>query len=367
MNEHSHLVSSRRLAGVGHRRRARRWASLVVIVLVLGSAGASAPSVLGHAPFELKHFGSATVDGVISEGEYGKYGPGGSCVHPPSQTIAGVMYSYQLCVTNDDTTDYYAFRINDLTKDHPSPGQFGVDVVHVFFDNAHDGTIGACPNGGRGESRTGGFEDWVAAVAGDSVLFDAAYGFVPPPNANPCLVVDDQSGGQNDGQVASTFTHGEGWVFEFSHPLDSGDAFDHSLAIHDTVGFCAIYGDGSNDVGDVVFPKGCDVDSYNNGSAEKFADFYQSSQIDALLAALESLVATCETCPPDVRGSLDEYVNVAIDHSRDGNDQAVSRPLADFNDSVKRYEGEGHVSAHEARLLTEASNHIIESIEAGQA
>ncbi|MCS7136921.1 MAG: hypothetical protein NZ941_00950, partial [Candidatus Caldarchaeum sp.] len=198
--------------------------TLFVVMLLLGIAS-SFSMVPAHFPpnpnfpSNLGSFGTATVDGVLSAGEYG------SCIGPvtPPYNFGGTTYTIIFCEMNDGRNDYYFFQINDLTQN-------GNDRFYLLFDNAHDGAVAAC---------------------GPGIPVEDAIGYVePPPRPLPSPLMDmhycgqpttDQPPATVDGSQhitsAHSFTPGVGYRFEFSHPLNSGDPQDYALSIGSTVGW----------------------------------------------------------------------------------------------------------------------------------
>lgn len=181
--------------------------------------------VSGHSGDVLSAYGTATVDGVVSPGEYG------SCIGPVTQN----GYTFKICETNDSHNDTYAIAINDLTF-YPQD-----DLAVIYFDNAHDGSITGCGSGVE-----------------DMLVINGTAGILPMyVDANYCAnsgwMTDFLFGGKSDAAVAVKFTPGVGYVYEVSHPLDSGDSKDYALTTSSTVGWCFIYFAGP--IGSYDFPQ----------------------------------------------------------------------------------------------------------------
>src|SRR5687767_2578607 len=94
----------------------------------------------GHVGTPLKNYATATVDGVMSPGEYDS----SSCTDPTTRTFGSKTYTFTICESNDEVNDYYAITIDDMT--HDTSG-FSGDNLALFFDNAHDGVPEPCATG----------------------------------------------------------------------------------------------------------------------------------------------------------------------------------------------------------------------------
>ncbi len=170
---------------------------------------------LAHAPgVVLSGFGTATIAGVMSPGEWDGASSTEFAVNlPEGGTAPGSVFAM-----NDENNLYLAIRFARAIVD---PGNSAV----FEFDNDHSGG---------------------ARVSGDDVLvvnpsidfFDEVRTTEPPcPAGALCGLLDTTLGGTNDGAGAfhndGTFT-----VYEFAHPLNSlDDAHDFSLTPGATVGF----------------------------------------------------------------------------------------------------------------------------------
>ena len=162
--------------------------------------------------------GSATIDGVLSPGEWdgaGEFNFAASVL--PSE--GGGTNPATLFIMNDTINLYLAVKVVRSTL-RPL---FGGHSVGFEFDNDHDGV-----------RETG--DD--ALVFNPPTLFD---NFRTPcqPGGAPagCGFFDTQFGGTNDGE-AVVINNGVFSFYEISHPLDSSDDLhDFSLSLGDTVGF----------------------------------------------------------------------------------------------------------------------------------
>ncbi|MEM1945253.1 MAG: hypothetical protein QXX57_05905 [Nitrososphaerota archaeon] len=232
---------------------------LVVLMLVLGFSSSYSWEPAHFPPnptfpSNLGSFGTATVDGVRSPGEYG------SCIGPvtPPYNLSGTLYTIIFCETNDGTNDYYYFEINDLTLD-------GNDRFYLLFDNIHDGAI--------------------PTTCGAGLPVEDAIGFImPPPSPLPSPFIDmnycglpftgQPPAGVDGGQhinAQGSFTSGIGYRFEFSHPLNSGDSEDYALSIGSTVGWCIYWRDASKPPPNIVeYPPDCYSIYAGSGSASNY-------------------------------------------------------------------------------------------------
>ena len=191
------------------------------------------PSVSAHSGDVLSGYGTPTLDGIISPGEYD------SCSGPISQVSIGRdattdeyterTYTFTICAANDSENTYYAVTISDVTEDETDRAEF-------LFDNDHDGAAVSC----EGEVEDG------LGYAGLSGFLDRNYCFpfwVPASDSH-----QDVAGVRLVTDVGS--------VYELSHPLDSGDPEDYTLSLGGTVGWCFLYEDGSH-LGTITFPSDC--------------------------------------------------------------------------------------------------------------
>jgi len=201
-------------------------------------------------PSSLGSFGTATLDGVKSTGEYG------SCIGPvvPPYNLSGTFYTIVFCETNDGSNDYYYFEINDTTQD-------GNDRFYLLFDNLHDGVIPTTCGPGLPVEDALGFLLPPPRPLGP--ILDFHYCGLPFTDEPPASV----DGAQHIAGVGS-FTPGQGYRFEISHPLNSGDSEDYGLAIPSTVGWCIWYRDASKPAPNIVeYPPDCFSVYRQNGNA----------------------------------------------------------------------------------------------------
>jgi hypothetical protein len=341
----------------------RAGVGLTVVALVAaGLLGSAGPSARGHSGVELRNSGTAIVDGVISDGEYGFNEQGCSDLTTVTVPASGrgnkpTTYHVKACETNDLENDFYAFSIDDLT---PDPG--GGDAIGWFFDDEHDGTV-KCVN----EDEPGlNFQDAIAAN------LNPGSGTASHIDLNYCTDANKTISGlgadikiPDDITSDITFTPGQGYVIEMSHPLHSGDAEDYALDIHSTVGFCVVYNDWENHAddffGEIDFPPGCFIPKVDG---EKFGDIAKKSPWADLLEKLKGLVDSCEPCPPKLISRLDEIVLQAVSRASANDDAAVAGTLRDFVRKVTSFRRAGKISKSTARALKAPAKEIIASIEA---
>jgi hypothetical protein len=183
--------------------------------------------------------GTATLDGVISPGEWDAAGSVNLLVNLPGGGTAPAT----LFVMNDASNLYLALR---FARNVVDPG----NSLSFDFDNNDDG-IAANGDDGFGFSPP--------AFFGDTFRTNAP----PCPPGSPeaaCSATDLSAGGTNDG--AGVFANdGTFSVYEMSHPLNSGDSgHDFALSVGSTVGFflqlrmIRAPGEFPGDFGDTNFP-----------------------------------------------------------------------------------------------------------------
>lgn len=296
------------------RRGVRGWPTGgVAVACCLALALALPAAAPAHSGDVIGEYAAPTVGGVIGANEYE-----GSCIPPATQTAGSTTYVFEICEANDETNDYWAVRIDDLTLDTGSTGDYPL----IWFDNNHDGVVE--PGSGSDCAPYGGaVEDYIGGFFGG--FSDAYYCY----NA-PSLIVGFADGGSWDGVLGSDFTSGTGWVFEFSHPLDSADFDDYSLQTGDTAGWCFTYDDNSNPTdsfafGELQFPPGCFVDPSDQldaaqGNTTTYANVYKESKahdiFEGINQKLKGLVRICKPCPPDPRSKLLEKINEMLERLR---------------------------------------------------
>lgn len=181
--------------------------------------------------------GSATTDGVLSEQEWNSAGIFDFSVNTPG----GGTTDARLLVMNDFYNIYFGL---DFVRDVADAGNSFV----IEFDSDNSGTLNEGDDG---------------IIVNPSVGFNDLYrssDFGCPQNAL-CSFRDTEIGGTNDGSGAFA-NDGTKTIYEMSHPLDSGDILDYSLAPGDTIGlslFVRTLSSGSvwpDDFGDTAIPFG---------------------------------------------------------------------------------------------------------------
>ena len=180
---------------------------LIILIANLEQASAHDPS------FSFTGFGTATIDGVLSPGEWDTADTFNFQANLPALEGGGTTPA-TLFVMNDANNLYLALRVERPSLDSGSS--------FFEFDNDHDGVREAGDEAIGTNTLTNfnrdNFRD--AALNGPTDISDGG-------------TEDGVSGSSNDG----TFT-----VVERSHPLNSADdAHDFSLNIGDTVGFVYRY------------------------------------------------------------------------------------------------------------------------------
>ncbi|MDX1441468.1 MAG: CFI-box-CTERM domain-containing protein [Nitrosopumilaceae archaeon] len=174
----------------------------VLLALLLGILSFSLTSNLafGHYGEVLSGYGTATIDGERSLGEWD-----GAHIIP---VFGGKSDSSMLLVMNDEENLYFGLYVIDnlLTPD---------DQVGVMFDNSHNGILDV-------NDDSGGF-------IGSGDVMDGHYDGAE-------WVTDTRFSGDAAGKHDGTRN-----FIEFSKPLKSGDENDFNLAVGDIVGFCLTY------------------------------------------------------------------------------------------------------------------------------
>jgi hypothetical protein len=153
------------------------------------------------------------IDGTMSPGEWGESVASLLVNLPGGGTTPGELF-----ISNDATNLYFAVRFQRSVVDPGNSAAFEFDSNdNSSLDEGDDGII-------LNPSSSVGFSDLVRSSAPPC-----------PPTAGLCSLFDTQRGGTNDGAAAflndGTFT-----VYEFSHPLSSGDALDFSRRAGQTLG-----------------------------------------------------------------------------------------------------------------------------------
>ena len=213
------------------------------------------PFAVGHDGTVLSGIGSATIDGVLSTGEW----MGASQVTFELTTL-GQVHPTTVLVMNDETDLFVAVVIRN--EDY-KPSEFGIqgDILTILFDNDHDGGIGLA------DAEHG--DDFVQAQIGFApgpFSPSARDGFhcFPPVCTFPTVVLSDASfvGGESNVEIAishSNPTPGEigDYVYEIRKELNSGDGYDFSLDVGSTVGFLVHFVDtplGQNGGSPAIWP-----------------------------------------------------------------------------------------------------------------
>lgn len=189
----------------------------------------------------LSGIGSATIDGILSPGEWDAAGQVDFLVN----VGGGATSPATFFAMNDANNLYLALRV----ETPPPQSQVLFSSFVVEFDNDHDGV------------REEGDDVFVLNPPGQ--LFDDFRTFLPPcPAGALCGLLDTDFGGTNDG-VGQVSTAGGFTIYETSRPLDSADdAHDFSLRAGDTVGWTLslrlfVGPPGSQVIVDTDFPTVC--------------------------------------------------------------------------------------------------------------
>lgn len=232
----------------------RRWTQVAVTALAIASLAALMPgSARAHAPgVTVSGSGSATIDGVLSPGEW----TGAGTIEFPVSLPGGVRTTGTLYVMNDESDLYLAVGFARVLAVNEASS------VAFEFDNDHDGrgfekgddAIVFSP-GGTNEF----FDDFrIRCRTAFSAPFHTWCGeedteSEPPPGVS--TIPGLPPAGTKDGQAAFV-NDGSFSVYELSHPLDSADdAHDFSLGAGDSVGFTLfVRVIGAGELVDTFFP-----------------------------------------------------------------------------------------------------------------
>jgi len=163
------------------------------------------------APITLSAVGTAIIDGSLSASEWGSAGYFDFIVNTPyGGTTPGRLFAM-----NDEDSAYFGLR---FVRSAADPG----NTFAIEFDNDGNGAI------------TDGDDGIILNPSVGFVDLFRSSGFSCPPSML-CSFSDTEIGGARDG--AGAFANdGTYTIYEFSHPLNSGDSFDFSLAAGDTIG-----------------------------------------------------------------------------------------------------------------------------------
>lgn len=193
--------------------RLARFVSLIALVgLVVGTVTYNAEA---HIGIVLWGIGSATIDGIMSPGEWDAAG----YVDFPVNVGEGMTTPATFFAMNDANNLYLALRVQIPTV-NADCSSFVVE-----FDNDHDGY----------QTDEG---DDVFVLNPPNEFIDDFRTYLPPCPPNVlCGIRDTDLGGTNDG-AGTVVSSGESIVYEVYRPLDSADdAHDFNLQTGDIVGW----------------------------------------------------------------------------------------------------------------------------------
>jgi len=157
-------------------------------------------NAFGHYEEQLSGYGTATIDGIRSSGEWDN-------AHVIS-VFGGKSESDLLLVMNDENNLYMALNVVDnvLTPD---------DYFGITFDNDHNGILDVNDDSG--------------GVSGIGTVLDLYFN-------GTNWIIDSKIDGDGAAQ-----REGNRNFIEYSKPLNSGDEDDFNLSIGDRIGFCVVY------------------------------------------------------------------------------------------------------------------------------
>ena len=184
---------------------------MFILVFTLPLSQVSIPRAEGHGQISLSGFGTPTIDGILTPGEWDSAAQ--------IRVFGGDFTGSLFYVMNDETNLYLALSVVD-----PAPSKWPGDSFSVSFDNSHNGV-----------------DD-----QNDPIFGIRSSRFTERPStSHPHM----RSEGSNDGT-----RH----FWEVSHPLDRGNINDLSLKIGDTVGFCLGYSELTRRSSvQTIFPPNC--------------------------------------------------------------------------------------------------------------
>lgn len=250
--------------------RGRGSSSIVALLLLSGVLipilqNTNIPSAEAHnaSVATISAYGTPNINGVMSSGEWAScYGPNTYNGNGPRQegtttyTVTNEpVVTLTFCEQNDQTNDYYAFQIGGIPSDP-------ADTMYLLFDNLHTGTVPSTCGPNISDDALG-----FAPVGGGFV--DLSYcGLPSPSNYSPPPVTVDTL---QDGTGIMSYSTANGYVFEMSHPMNSGDLYDYHLSPGSTFGWCAYFWDAnSHHVWD--YPVDCYGVYGGTGSASRYGD-----------------------------------------------------------------------------------------------
>ena len=172
----------------------------VITVLTFVSFTIFSHNVFGHYGEPLSGYGTATIDGMRSLGEWD-----GAHVIP---VFGGKSDSNMLLIMNDEENLYFGLYVIDNLL-NPE------DQLEIMFDNDHNGVLDLNDDSG--------------IFLGTGIAFDGHY--------NGTQWIEDS----NSNIVGSAQHEGARNFIEFSKPLKSEDPNDFDVSVEDTIGFCITY------------------------------------------------------------------------------------------------------------------------------
>jgi len=210
-----------------------RTMALVAAIAAAGLVSLMSAALAAPASFIPTAFGTATIDGIPSPGEWN--------VATPVGVFSGLVGS-QLYVMDDNVNLYFGLFVPDATL---TPGdQFGVRIDSQNDDVTDVG------------------DDEISAT-GDGYFHDAHF------SGTSWGVLDLHSNG-----VGAAATVGGGNFLEMSHPLNDGDLEDLFVMPGATIGLCVRYSNDNAGSGLDTYPLYC---PYSGASQSGYAEYVVSS------------------------------------------------------------------------------------------
>jgi hypothetical protein len=231
------------------------------VILFLVSLSLLRPASANGPSHVLAAYGTPTVDGVIEPDEYA------SC---ETGTQSGLTFTF--CETNDAVNNYFAFQVDD-TKYSTS------DYLDIRNDDENDGSLTEC---NTSENYFG--------LRSDQGYTDGHYCY-DQISGHISTTADTNE----DGSAVLNWVVDVGYVYEFSHPLDSVNVNDYHVGPGDTVGWCLQYGNytGPGNFDTFDYPVGCY--SPTTTSQSGFGDILILDSSWSVQTATDSGTATFQT------------------------------------------------------------------------
>ena len=159
----------------------------------------------------LSGYGRARMDGALRPGEWADAGRVPVSIDTPEGgSVPGMLYAM-----NDDVNLYFALSFDAVAVGNSASISFADDLTVDRFDAGNDVILH------NPDTRFYDHSGYVGGTCRQGAM---------------CVGLDTERGGTNDGAAAFSST-GSRTVYEFSHPLNSGDALDIAIGPGKRIGF----------------------------------------------------------------------------------------------------------------------------------